>query len=116
MRTRFVYLKNLRLICLVLKIKFYIIPLALALLSCKKGRVCECTTTWTFQYSSGGYDTRIFPSDSKPYSKGLTKRQALSSCNHQQEAVQVSFEDLITDHGRVPLVSGEKIQTECFLH
>jgi hypothetical protein len=101
----------------VLKIKFYILPLSLFLISCKKDRICECSTTWTFQYSNGsGYDTRIFPSDSKEYSKGLTKKQAINSCNHQRETIQSSFEDLITYHGNDPLKSGEKIETKCILH
>jgi len=98
--------------------KVFIIVLgAFVVISCKKGHICECTTTWTFQYSSGnGYDTRIFPSDSKPYNEGITKRQGKNACQHQSATIQRSFEDLITDHGSDPLKPGEKIITECDLH
>ena len=95
----------------------FFIFLSVFLFSCRKDRICECTTTWTFKYSSGnGYDTRIFPSDSKTYNQRFTKSQAINACKHQRASVQTSFEDIITDHGADPLVSGEKIETECDLH
>jgi hypothetical protein len=100
-----------------LKAKLTILILSLLLLGCKKGRICECSTTWTYNYSNGsGQDTRIFPSDSKPYDKGLTKRQAIDACDHQKETIETSFKDLITNHGKDPLQAGEKIETECILH
>ena len=90
---------------------------ALVLIGCKKGRICDCSTTWTFKYSNGsGYDTRIFPSDSKPYDARLTKKQALRSCDHQSDEIQSSFEDLVTNHGKDPMVAGESVKTECILH
>jgi hypothetical protein len=100
-----------------MKIGYFLFAFVLIAFSCKKGRICDCSTTWTFQYSNGsGYDTRIFPSDSKPYEKALTKRQALHACEHESATIQTSFEDLITNHGADPLKPGEKIETKCILH
>jgi hypothetical protein len=100
-----------------MKVSYLLFALAFIAFGCKKGRICECNTTWKFQYSSGnGYDTRIFPSESKPYAKAMTKRQALNACKHESATIQTSFEDLITDHGAHPLKAGEKIETECILH
>jgi hypothetical protein len=99
------------------KVGIFLVCLAIISFGCKKGRVCECTTTWTFQYSNGsGYDTRIYPSDASPYTKGLTKKQALRACDNQRATINLSFTDLITDHGSDPLKPGEKIETECILH
>jgi len=68
-------------------------------------------------YSNGsGFDTRIFPSDKKPYNKSLTKGQAQGACQHQSSAIQSSFTELLTDHGNDPLKPGEDIVTKCILY
>lgn len=63
--------------------------LALATVSCKKTYTCECSTITSA--SSQGFSIS-FPSksDSKAYSKKMTKKQAEAACDHMAESIESS--------------------------
>lgn len=92
-----------------------ILPLVLFAMSCKKNYQCTCTTTFVMKFSSGATDTRIFPNEVEAYSEKLSKKQAEAACSHQQQAVQSSITNAVTNNGLFPLQAGESLVTECVL-
>ncbi len=85
----------------------------LLLSSCKKIYTCECTTNYTYKSSSGSLFTVAYPGETMEYSEKMKEKQAKAACAHEVPTIESDFTKFITDNGRVPMESGEKVVTDC---
>lgn len=86
----------------------------LALSSCKKTYTCECSTDFTYRSSSSGsLFTATYPGETTQYSEKMREKQAKAACAHEAPTIEKNFSNFITDNGKFPLKSGEKITTSC---
>lgn len=88
-------------------------PLLLSISSCKKTYTCNCSTSYTYKSSNGGYSNIIIPANGASYSEKMTEKKAKVACQHEQTAIQTNFTNGITGNGQSSLVSGESIVTSC---
>ena len=67
---------------------------ALTAFSCKKEYTCDCETKWT---DSNG--TMVNKNSSEKYSAKLTEKQAKAACEHEEQSLKNTFDNINTFNG-----------------
>ena len=88
--------------------------------SCKKEFTCTCVTTYVYKYKVNNqppykFATTVLPGKDLKYAEKLTLAQARAACNDEQNAIESSFLNAITNNGTIPLIAGESISSSCGL-